>query len=72
MVRTRLAEKHPQLAIDTDVRIGDAAFGIEQMVAQHEAALIVMATHGRTGIGTLEGCAFARPDTPGSACGRCR
>jgi nucleotide-binding universal stress UspA family protein len=37
MVSARLAEKHPQLAIDTDVRVGDVAFGIEQMVAQHEA-----------------------------------
>ena len=47
MLRTRLAEKHPRLVIDTDVRVGDAAFGIEQMVAEHEAALVVMATHGR-------------------------
>ena len=39
MLRTRLAEKHPRLAIDTDVRVGDAAFGIEQMVANTKPRL---------------------------------
>jgi len=69
MVRTRLAEKFPQLAIDTDVRVGDAAFGIEQMVAQHEAALVVMATHGRGGamrsiLGSVAGKLVQQCDVP--------
>ncbi len=69
MVRTRLAEKHPQLAIDTDVRVGDAAFGIEQMVAQHEAALVVIATHGRGGamrsiLGSVAGKLVQTCDVP--------
>jgi len=69
MVRTRLAEKYPQLAIDTDMRVGDAAFGVEQMVAQHEAALVVMATHGRGGarraiLGSVAGKLVQQCDVP--------
>ncbi len=40
---------HPSLSIDTDIRVGDASYGIEEALAQREAALVVMGTHGRSG-----------------------
>jgi nucleotide-binding universal stress UspA family protein len=49
-VQARVAELHPELPIDTDVRVGEAAYGIEEAVAQYEAALVVMATYGRGGV----------------------
>ena len=69
LVKTRLAEKYPRLSIDTDVRVGEAADGIEQMVAQHEAALVVMATHGRGGamraiVGSIAGKLVQQCDVP--------
>ena len=49
-VLARVAEQHPGLPIETDVRVGEAAYGIEEAVAQYNAALVVMATHGRGGV----------------------
>jgi nucleotide-binding universal stress UspA family protein len=47
--QARVAEHHPRLSIATDVCVGEPAEGIEQAVARLEAALVVMATHGRGG-----------------------
>jgi nucleotide-binding universal stress UspA family protein len=49
-VQGRLATQHPTLSFDTDVRVGEAAIGIAEAIALHEAALVVMATHGRGGV----------------------
>ena len=49
LAQARLAGNHPTLSIDTDIRVGDASYGIEEAVVQREAALVVMATHGRSG-----------------------
>ncbi|HLZ28122.1 MAG TPA: universal stress protein [Chloroflexota bacterium] len=46
----RVAEHHPDLPIKTDVRLGEAAYGIEEAVAKYDATLVVMATHGRGGV----------------------
>jgi len=48
-VQARVAAQHPSLSVDADVRIGDAAYGIAETVALNNAALVVMATHGRSG-----------------------
>jgi len=48
LARARLAANHPGLTIDTDIRVGDAACGIDEAVIQREAALVVMATHRRS------------------------
>jgi len=33
-----------RMSIDTDIRVGDASYGIEEALAQREAALVVMAS----------------------------
>jgi nucleotide-binding universal stress UspA family protein len=48
-VQAHVAEHHPGVSIATDVRVGEPCVGIEEAVAYHEAALVVMATHGRGG-----------------------
>jgi nucleotide-binding universal stress UspA family protein len=40
----------PSVAVETAIPYGDPVDGIAQAVARHEADLIVMATHGRSGI----------------------
>ncbi len=61
LVQARLAAKYPSVPVDTDVRLGEAAYGIEEALAQRpKAALVVMATHGRSGakrtvIGSIAG-----------------
>lgn len=49
------ADRLTARGIDTDTRViyGDAAEGILQEATSREATLIVMATHGRTGLGRL-------------------
>jgi nucleotide-binding universal stress UspA family protein len=49
-VASRVAQRYPRLRIAQDVRIGDAQNGISMAVADRAADLVVMATHGRTGI----------------------
>jgi nucleotide-binding universal stress UspA family protein len=49
-IKARVTELHPELSVDSDLRVGDAAFGIEEAVALYEASLVVMATHGRGGV----------------------
>jgi len=49
LAQARLVAAHPTLSIDTDIRVGDASYGIEEALAQRQAALVVMATHGRSG-----------------------
>ena len=48
--QARLAAIRPALSIETDVRVGEPAQGIDQAVVHHEAVLVVMATHGRSGL----------------------
>ena len=60
LAQARLAANHPGLPIVTDIRVGDAAYGIEEALAQREAEFVVMATHGRSGakraiIGSIAG-----------------
>jgi nucleotide-binding universal stress UspA family protein len=68
-VLARVAEQHPELPIETDVRVGEAAYGIEEAVAQYDAALVVMATHGRGGamrtlLGSVAGKFMQLGDVP--------
>jgi nucleotide-binding universal stress UspA family protein len=51
------------------VRVGEAAYGIEEAVAQYNAALVVMATHGRGGamrtlLGSVAGKFMQLGDVP--------
>jgi nucleotide-binding universal stress UspA family protein len=67
--QARIAEQHPGLSIATDVRVGEPAEGIEQAVASLEAALVVMATHGRGGamraiLGSVAGKLVQQCDVP--------
>jgi nucleotide-binding universal stress UspA family protein len=48
-LQARFAEQHPDVTIATDVRVGEPAGEIESAVVHHDAALVVMATHGRGG-----------------------
>jgi nucleotide-binding universal stress UspA family protein len=49
-VQTRLTQQRPNLQVSLDVRIGDPAQGIATAEIDRAADLVVMATHGRTGI----------------------
>jgi nucleotide-binding universal stress UspA family protein len=49
-VAGRVTATSPGLMIRTDVRFAKPAAGIAQAAASRDAALVVMATHGRTGI----------------------
>jgi nucleotide-binding universal stress UspA family protein len=48
-MQARFAEQHPDLSTATDVRVGEPASEIQATVAHYDAALVVMATHGRGG-----------------------
>lgn len=52
-VADRLAREHPGLESQVEVRVGLAADAIVAASRDHHAALVVMATHGRTGVGAL-------------------
>jgi nucleotide-binding universal stress UspA family protein len=49
-VAERLMQTYPALTISTDVRCAEPAAGIADAAEAANAALIVMATHGRTGL----------------------
>jgi nucleotide-binding universal stress UspA family protein len=49
-VIVRLHEINPDLRVVCDVRVGDAGPGILMATADHAADLVVMATHGLTGV----------------------
>jgi nucleotide-binding universal stress UspA family protein len=49
-VIVRLHEINPDLRVVCDVRVGDAGPGILMATADHSADLVVMATHGLTGV----------------------
>jgi nucleotide-binding universal stress UspA family protein len=50
-VAARLKKSQPDLHVAYDVRIGDAAPGIVMATVDRGGDLVVMATHGRTGLG---------------------
>jgi len=47
----QIARNQPGVRVEVDVVVGDAAPGIVQGAVTHRADLVVMATHGRTGLG---------------------
>ena len=49
-VEAQLKQQRPDLRVILDVRIGDPAPGIVMAEIERDADLVVMATHGRTGI----------------------
>ena len=49
-VEAQLKQQRPDLRVTLDVRIGDPAPGIVMAEIERDADLVVMATHGRTGI----------------------
>jgi nucleotide-binding universal stress UspA family protein len=68
-VQAHVAKHHPGLSLATDIRVGEPAAGIEAAVAYHEAALVVMATHGRGGalrsiLGSVAGKLLQLCDVP--------
>jgi nucleotide-binding universal stress UspA family protein len=68
-LQSLIAAIHPGLPTRREIRNGNAAHGIEQAVAQLEAALVFMATHGRTGarramLGSVAGHVIQESDVP--------
>jgi nucleotide-binding universal stress UspA family protein len=68
-VQRQVVFAHPNLETATDFRYGEAAHGIEDAVAQLQAALVFMATHGRTGarrsvLGSVAGKLLQESDVP--------
>jgi len=66
-VEAQLKQQRPNLGVTLDVRVGDPAPGIAMAEITCGADLVVMATHGRTGIrravlGSVAGAVL----TPGS------
>lgn len=41
-MQVQLAVQHPNLVIETDLRVAEAAVGIAEAIAKQEAALVVM------------------------------
>jgi nucleotide-binding universal stress UspA family protein len=52
-VAARVSSTCPELKVVTDVRFAEPAAGIAQAASNLDAALVVMATHGRTGISRM-------------------
>ena len=68
-VRSQTSTKYPELTVSCEVRNGDPARAIEQVVAQLEVGLVFMATHGRTGpqrtvLGSVAGQLLQECDVP--------
>jgi nucleotide-binding universal stress UspA family protein len=68
-VQERVAAQHPRLVVDSDIRVGEPALGIEEAVAERGKALVVLATHGRTGLsrsllGSTAGKVLLTSDVP--------
>jgi nucleotide-binding universal stress UspA family protein len=69
LAEARLAAKHPTLPILMDIRIGEAAYGIQEAAVDRDAALVVMATHGRSGakraiVGSIAGKILRHASVP--------
>ncbi|MBI4492945.1 MAG: universal stress protein [Chloroflexi bacterium] len=52
-VAGRLAKEHPALQVQFEVRVGPPAEAIVAASREHSASMVVMATHGRTGLSRL-------------------
>jgi nucleotide-binding universal stress UspA family protein len=68
-VEVQLKQQRPELRVSLDVRIGDPAPGITMAAIDRDADLIVMATHGRTGIrravlGSVAGAVLSTGSVP--------
>jgi len=68
-VATGLAQSYPWLRVSTTVRIGEAASGIVTAAVDRDADVVVMASHGRTGvlravIGSVAGAVLRKGSTP--------
>jgi nucleotide-binding universal stress UspA family protein len=64
-----MAEHWPGVAVRSDVRLGDPATAIAEAAASASAALVFMATHGRTGVrraimGSVAGQVLERSGVP--------
>lgn len=65
----RLGKEYPGLRITSDVKIGEPATGIVMAAVDRHADLVVMATHGRTGVrraamGSVAGAVLRGGSTP--------
>lgn len=68
-VQAHIATVYPYLPTTREIRNRNVAQGIEEAVAQLQAALVVMATHGRTGpqravLGSVAGRLLQESDVP--------
>lgn len=52
-IRQHIASLAPRLTVQTEVRVGDALTAIVAAEREHGDTMVVMATHGRTGLGHL-------------------
>ena len=68
-MQVQLAVQHPDLVIETDLRVAEAAVGIAEAIAKQEAALVVMARHARGGalrtiLGNVAGNVIQQAEVP--------
>jgi nucleotide-binding universal stress UspA family protein len=68
-MQVQLAVQHPNLVIETDLRVAEAAVGIAEAIAKQEAALVVMARHARGGalrtiLGNVAGKVIQQAEVP--------
>ncbi len=68
-VQAKLHEKYPHVRISTEVRVGNPATGVIIVAADRVADLVVMASHGRTGVsramfGSVTGTVLRQGSTP--------
>jgi nucleotide-binding universal stress UspA family protein len=68
-MQVQLAVQHPNLVIETDLRVAEAAVGIAEAIAKQEAALVVMARHARGGalrtiLGNVAGNVIQQAEVP--------
>jgi nucleotide-binding universal stress UspA family protein len=68
-VAKQLEQCHPGMRIRTEVRLGEPANGINMIAVDRNADLVVMATHGRTGlsralVGSVAGAVLRDANTP--------
>jgi nucleotide-binding universal stress UspA family protein len=68
-VAARVAAEWPDLQVSTVARVGEAAASIARAAMDSQAALVVMATHGRTGLpraafGSVAGRVLHHGSTP--------
>jgi nucleotide-binding universal stress UspA family protein len=65
----QLVREHADLKVRPDIRVGDAAVSLAAAAAEHRTDLIVMASHGRTGLqravlGSVAGSVLRTTRTP--------